>query len=44
MNHSPRFGADSSAGFARAIEEPMIAAGDRWGVSGGAALAPPDFN
>jgi hypothetical protein len=32
----------SSAGSARAIEEPMIAAARRWGVSGGAAVAPPD--
>jgi hypothetical protein len=40
----PRFRrcADSSAGSARAIEEPKVANADRWGASGGAAVAPPD--
>jgi hypothetical protein len=34
----------SSAGSARAIDERMILAVDRWGVSGGAAVASPDVD
>ena len=32
----------SSAGFAGATIQVLDAKGDRWGVSGGAALAPPE--
>ncbi len=32
----------SSAGLARAIDGPVVADGDRWEVSGGAAVAPRD--
>ncbi|HEV8615897.1 MAG TPA: hypothetical protein VGU22_10430, partial [Methylomirabilota bacterium] len=35
--------AGSRAGSARAIGEPILADAERWGVSGGAAVAPPDF-
>jgi hypothetical protein len=35
---------DPSAGFAGAIDESMVADAYRWGVSGGAAVAPPDVN
>jgi len=44
MNQSRREYAISSAGFARAVEEPVVTTNDRWGASGGAAFAPPDVN
>jgi hypothetical protein len=43
VDQSQQVHVDSSAGFARASEESMDADETRWGASGGAALAPPDF-